>query len=131
MFRRVKLVLRKEIRRTVWPTATGCVALLLFVVVGGVQILSAHQDDRVIAAQGNVYQFGYPVGWATGAVFSRREPSVLEFEEISGATKFSYGAEFLYAGHRLKVMQVRQVEYVPSPGALPSTKLLKVTAKIQ
>jgi hypothetical protein len=28
-------------------------------------------------------------------------------------------------------MQVRQVEYVPSPGALPSTKLLKVTAKIQ
>ena len=132
MFRRFKRVLRKDIRRTAWPTATGLVALLLFIVVGGAQILRAHQDDRIIAAQGNVYQFGYPVGWATGAAFSRREPAVLQFEEISGATKFSYGAEFQYGGHRLKVMQVRQVEYVPSPGASqPSTKLLKVTAKIQ
>ena len=131
MFRRFKRRLRKDIRRTVWPTATGCVALLLFVVVGGVQVLRAHQDNRVIAAQGNVYQFGNPVGWATGAAFSRREPSTLEFEEITGATKFSYGAEFQFAGYMLKVIQIRQVEYVPSGGATPSTKLLKVTAKIQ
>jgi|RhiMethySRZTD1v2_1073278.scaffolds.fasta_scaffold178649_2 hypothetical protein len=132
MFRRFKRSLRKDIQRTVWPTATGCVALLLFVVVGGVQMLRAHQDDRTVVAQGNVYQFGRPVGWATGAVFSRREPSVLEFEEITGATKFSYSAEFQYGGYMLKVMQVRQVEYVPSPGASqPNTKLLKVTAKIQ
>jgi hypothetical protein len=132
MFRRFKRSLRKDIQRTVWPTATGCVALLLFVVVGGVQMLRAHQDDRTVVAQGNVYQFGRPVGWATGAVFSRREPSVLEFEEITGATKFSYSAEFQYGGYMLKVMQVRQVEYVPAPGASqPNTKLLKVTAKIQ
>jgi hypothetical protein len=132
MLRRLKRRVRSDIRRTVWPTATGCVALLLFVVVGAVQVLRAHQDDRVIATQGNVYQFGRPVGWAAGAVFSRREPSTLEFEEITGATKFSYGAEFQFGGYTLRVVQVRQVEYVPSPGTPQlSTRLLKVTAKIQ
>ena len=132
MFRRFKRVLRKDIRRTAWPTATGLVALLLFIVVGGAQILRAHQDDRTIAAQGSVYQYGRPVGWAMGVVFSRREPSALEFEEITGATKFSYGAEFQYGGHLLRVTQIRQVEYVPSAGTSQlSTKLLKVTAKIQ
>jgi hypothetical protein len=132
MFRRFKRFLRKDIRRTAWPTATGCVALLLFIVVGGAQVLRADQDDRTVAAQGNVYQYGRPVGWAMGAVFSRREPSALEFEEITGATKFSYGAEFQYGGYLLRVMQIRQVEYVPSAGTSQlSTKLLKVTAKIQ
>ena len=77
MFRRFKRFLRKDIRRTAWPTATGCVALLLFIVVGGAQVLRADQDDRTVAAQGNVYQYGRPVGWAMGAVFSRREPSAL------------------------------------------------------
>ena len=132
MFRRFKRFLRKDIRRTVWPTATGCVALLLFIVVGAAQVLRADQDDRTVAAQGNVYQYGRPVGWAMGAVFSRREPSALEFEEITGATKFSYGAEFQYGGYLLRVTQIRQVEYVPSAGTSQlDTKLLKVTAKIQ
>ena len=132
MFRRFKRFLRKDIRRTAWPTATGCVALLLFIVVGGAQVLRADQDDRTVAAQGNVYQYGRPVGWAMGVVFSRREPSALEFEEITGATKFSYGAEFQYGGYLLRVTQIRQVEYVPSAGTSQlDTKLLKVIAKIQ
>ena len=132
MFRRFKRSLKKDIRRTAWPTATGGVALLLFIVVGAAQVLRADQDDRTVAAQGNVYQYGRPVGWAMGAVFSRREPSALEFEEITGATKFSYGAEFQYGGYLLRVMQIRQVEYVPSAGTSRlDTKLLKVTAKIQ
>jgi hypothetical protein len=131
MLRQFKRSLRKDIRRTVWPTATGCVALLLFTVVGATQVLRAHQDDRVIAAQGNVYQFGRSVGWASGVVFSRREPAALEFEEITGATRFSYGAEFQYGGYMLRVTQIRQVEYVPSTGTSQhATKLLKVTAKI-
>jgi hypothetical protein len=132
MFRRFGRYLKRDVRRTAWPTVTGCVALLLFVVVGAAQVLRAHQDERSVDAQGNVYQFGRSVGWATGVVFSRREPSALEFEEITGATKFSYGAEFHYGGYMLRVMQIRQVEYVPSAGASqPATKLLKVTAKIQ
>ena len=132
MIRRFKRVLRKDIRRTAWPTATGLVALLLFIVVGAAQVLRAHQDNRTVAAQGNVYQHGRPVGWGMGVVFSRREPSALEFEEITGATKFSYGAEFQYGGYLLRVTQIRQVEYVPSAGTSQlSTKLLKVTAKIQ
>ena len=132
MFRRFKRLLSKDIRRTAWPTATGLVALVLFIVVGAAQVLRAHQDDRTVAAQGNVYQFGRPVGWAMGAVFSRRDPSALEFEEITGATKFSYGAEFQYYGYLLRVTQIRQVEYVPSAGTSQlDTKLLKVTAKIQ
>ena len=132
MIRRFKRVLRKDIRRTAWPTATGCVALLLFIVVGAAQVLRANEDDRSVAAQGNVYQYGRPVGWAMGAVFSRREPSALEFEEITGATKFSYGAEFQFGGYLLRVTQIRQVEYVPSAGTSQlDTKLLKVIAKIQ
>jgi len=132
MFRRFKRLLRKDVRRTAWPTATGLVALVLFIVVGAAQVLRAHQDDRTVAAQGNVYQFGRPVGWAMGAVFSRRDPSALEFEEITGATKFSYGAEFQYYGYLLRVTQIRQVEYVPSAGTSQlDTKLLKVTAKFQ
>jgi hypothetical protein len=132
MLRKFKRSLRKDIRRTAWPTATGLVALVLFIVVGAAQVLRAHQDDRTIAAQGNVYQYGRPVGWAMGVVFSRREPAALEFEEITGATKFSYGAEFQYGGYLLRVTQIRQVEYVPSAGTSQlSTRLLQVTAKIQ
>jgi len=56
MFRRFKRFLKKDIRRTAWPTATGGVALLLFIVVGAAQVLRADQDDRTVAAQGNVYQ---------------------------------------------------------------------------
>ena len=132
MFGRFKRYLRKDVRRTAWPTATGCVALLLFIVVGAAQVLRADQDDRTVAAQGSVFQYGRPVGWAMGVVFSRREPSALEFEEITGAKKFSYAAEFQYGGYLLRVTRVRQVEYVPSAGTSQlDTKLLKVTAKIQ
>jgi hypothetical protein len=130
MRRRFRRYLRDNIRRTVWPSAVGVVALLLFVVAGAIQLLR-DRDNRVVEAHGNVYQSGRPVGWANGVAFSRKDPGALEFEEITGATKFSHAAEFQYDGYVLKVLQIREVEYVPSGRTQLDTRLLKVLAKIQ
>ena len=38
MWNQVKLQVNQDVERTVWPTAVGMVALLLFAVVGATQI---------------------------------------------------------------------------------------------
>jgi len=130
MLKQFKQNLKESARRTVWPTAMGLVALLLFSAAGATHILRDH-ESRSVNEQGNVYQSGRPVGWAAGVHFSRKEPSALEFEEIQNAARLTHGSEFQYGGYVLKILQIRQVEYVPSGASRLETKLLKVVAKIQ
>ena len=130
MVKQFKQHLKESARRTVWPTAMGLVALLLFSAAGATHILR-EQESRSVDEQGNVYQSGRIVGWAAGARFSRKEATAVEFEEIQNAGKLAHGAEFQFGGYVLKIQQIRQVEYVPSGHAKLETKLLKVVAKIQ
>jgi hypothetical protein len=130
MLNQFKRRLRISSRRTVWPTAVGGAALLLFVAAGATQLLRAG-ETRAVDEQGSIYQSGRLVGWAVGATFSRQEPEALEFEQISNAAKFARDAEFQYGGYLLRILRVRQVEFVPSGPARTDTRLLKVVAKIQ
>jgi len=108
----------------------GFAALTVFVAVGATQLLR-DRDTRTVSAQGSLTQSGRTVGWAVGVHFSRKEDAALEFEEILDAGKLRHDNEFQYAGYVLKIMQIRQVEYVTAGTAQPETKLVKVVAKIQ
>src|SRR5882724_6713040 len=130
MVKQFKQHLRESARRTVWPTAMGLVALLLFSAAGATHILR-EQESRSVEEQGSIYQSGRTVGWAVGASFSRKEASTVEFEEILNAARLAHGSEFQYGGYVLKILRIRQVEYVSSGHAKLETKLLKVVAKIQ
>jgi hypothetical protein len=122
--------LKDSARRTVWPSAVGVVALLLFIAAGATQLLRAG-ETRSVDQQGSIYQSGRLVGWAVGATYSRQEPDTLEFEQISNAAKFTRDAEFQYGSYWLRIVRIHQVEYVPSGPARGDTRLHKVTAKIQ
>lgn len=116
-------------RKHAWPLM-GFAALLVFVAVGVTQLMR-DSEARSVSEQGSVIQSGRTVGWAIGVHFSRKEEAALEFDEILNAGKLQHGTEFQYAGYVLKIMRIRQVEYVPAGAAHPDTKLLKVVAKIQ
>src|SRR5690348_7528975 len=116
-------------RQNAWPVV-GLAALLVFIAVGATQLLR-DPDTRTVSEQGSVVQSGRTVGWAIGVHFSRKENAALEFDEILNAGKLQHGTEFQYGGYVLKIMQIRQVEYVPPNAPHPDTKLLKVVAKIQ
>lgn len=129
MWSKLNLHFRENVRRTVWPTAIGITAFVLFTVAGATQLLRANEGPP-IDAQGSVYQSGKTVGWAMGVSFSRKDPAALEFEQIANAAKLAPGTEFQYAGYVLRISQIRQVEYV-SAGRELETRLHKVLAKIQ
>lgn len=129
MWRKFKLHFRENVRRTVWPTAIGLTAFVLFTVAGATQLLRANESPP-IDMQGSVYQSGKTVGWAMGVTFSRKDPAALEFEQIANAARLAPGAEFQYGGYMLRILQIHQVEYV-SAGKQLETKLHKVVAKIQ
>ena len=130
MLEKFKQHLKESVRRTVWPSAVGVVALVLFIVVGATQLLRAG-PTRSVDEQGSIYQSGRLVAWAAGAAFSRQEAEAIEFEQISNAARFVRDAEFHYAGYVLKIVRIRQIEYVSSGPARTDTRLLKVLAKIQ
>ena len=120
---------KENVRRTVWPTAIGITAFLLFTAAGATQLLRANEGPA-IDAQGSIYQSGKTVGWAMGVAFSRKDPATLEFDQIANAARLAPGTEFQYGGYVLRISQIRQVEYV-SAGRQLETKLHKVVAKIQ
>jgi hypothetical protein len=122
--------LRENVRRIVWPTAMGLAALVWLVAAGATQLLGA-SERRTVDEQGSIYQSGRLVAWAVGATVSRQEGDAIEFEQISNAAKFARDGEFRYGGYLLKIVRIRQVEYVSSGAARGDTRLHKVVARIQ
>src|SRR5882724_4812697 len=82
-----------------------------------------------VVSQGNVYQLGRNVGWATGAKSSASDSSIIAFDEISNARGFAHASEFEYRGSTLKIVSIRKVDY-STDGARPEAILRSVVAKV-
>jgi len=94
--------------------------------------------QTAIPRHGNIFQSGTLAGWASGARISAVDSSVVEFEQISHARQLAQQNEFEYAGLKMRISQVLQVEYLRSSEATtgrgadrPDKTLLRVTARIQ
>ena len=57
---------------------------------------------------------GAIVGWASGARISAQDSSVVEFDQIAHARQLAQQNEFEYAGVRMRISQIKQVDYVQS-----------------
>lgn len=125
----------KKPRRSVRPIVGVAIATVVAFAMSWILIdhgRTASDLRASVANRGSVYQFGKIVGWASGATVSTSDVSMMEFEEISNASKFVHGDEFEYGGYVLRVSQIRQVRYAGTPMApIPETTFEKVVAKIQ
>lgn len=102
--------------------------MLATVAVTGIIDGMRHGADasRAVPPQGSIFQSGTLVGWASGARFTRADPSVIEFDEISHAVRLAQTNEFEYGGYLLRIVEVRQIQHA---GAQKSW--LQVVARIQ
>lgn len=124
--------------RTMW--AVGIAAAASLVGVAAFAGLSATRNSEArpaIPGHGNIFQSGVLVGWASGAKISS-DGAVVEFDQIAHARQLAQQNEFEYAGLRMRISQVLQVDYIASSEngtnratARPDKTLVRVTAKIQ
>ena len=128
----------KTSARTTWGLKAAIGAMLLAVgAAAGVSAMRGGEARPAIAAQGNIFQSGALVGWASGARISG-DGTVVEFDQIEHARRLAQQNEFEYGGLKLRISQVKQVDYVQSKestvgrgNARPDQTLVRVTAKIQ
>ena len=125
--------------RTTWGLRAAIGAMLLAVgAAAGVSWMRSGDAKPAIPSHGNVFQSGAMVGWASGARISAQDSSVVEFEQIEHARQLAQQNEFEYAGVRMRVSQVKQVDYgsadtsAAGGGTARRDKtLVRVTARIQ
>jgi len=124
---------------TTWGLRAAIGAMLLAVgAAAGVSAMRSGEAKPAIPAHGNVFQAGTLVGWATGARVAAHDSSVVEFDQIAHARQLSQQSEFEFGGLRMRISQIKQVDYVQSSesaagrgAARPDKTLVRVTAKIQ
>ncbi len=125
--------------RSTWGLRAAIGAMLLAVgAVAGVSAMRGGEARPAIPVQGNIFQAGTLVGWASGARISAQDSSVVEFDQIAHARQLAQQNEFEYAGVRMRISQIKQVDYPQSgesaagrASARPDKTLVRVTAKIQ
>jgi hypothetical protein len=124
--------------RTTWGLKAAIGAMLLAVgAAAGVAAMRSGDARPAIPAQGNIIQSGALVGWASGARISA-DGALVEFDQITHARQMAQQNEFEYGGLKLRIAQVKQVDYVKSGdstasrgNARPDQTLVRVTAKVQ
>jgi hypothetical protein len=125
--------------RATWGLRAAIGAMLLAVgAVAGVSAMRSGDANPAIPSHGNIFQSGAMVAWASGARISAHDRSVVEFDQIEHARQLAQQNEFEYGGVRMRISQVKQVDYLPSRNsatsgstARPDKTLVRVTAKIQ
>lgn len=125
--------------RAMWTVGIAAGATLTaFAAFAGLSAMRSSDTRPAIPAQGNIFQSGALVGWATGARISASDRSVVEFDQIAHARQLAQQNEFEYGGLKLRISQVFQVDYLQSSDSAagrgatrPDKTLVRVTAKIQ
>ena len=123
--------------RAMWTLGvTGAATLIAFGAFATLAMMRDGEARPAIPAQGNIFQSGILVGWATGARISS-DGLVVEFDQIAHARQFAQQSEFEYGGLKLRIARVLQIDYAPrgenisSRGAArPDQTLMRVTARI-
>jgi len=121
-----------------WTVGTAAGAILVAVAAfAGVSAMRGSEARPAIPAHGNIFQSGILVGWASGARLSS-DGSAVEFDQIAHARQLAQQNEFDYAGLRMRISRVLQIDYAQASEsaagratARPDQTLMRVTAKIQ
>lgn len=124
--------------RTMWAVGIAAVASLVgFAAFAGLSATRNNEVRPAIPRHGNIFQSGVLVGWASGAKISA-DGLVVEFDQIAHARQLAQQNEIEYAGLKMRISQVLQVDYLASSEngtnratARPDKTLVRVTARIQ